>query len=171
MFRLFTVLATWFVLSLSALASVNINTAGPGELESLPGIGPSKAAAIVDYRVQNGPFGNIDDLDNVPGIGPATLTNLRPLVSTSGESAPADSAAMSAAKGSAKSTPTGAAVNINDASAKELESLPGIGPSKAAAIVSDRQENGPYAACTDLSRVHGIGPATLANMGKSCTVK
>jgi len=173
MIRLFTVLASWFLLSLSALASVNINTAESGELESLPGIGPSKAAAIVDYRVQNGPFGTVDDLDDVPGIGPATLTNLRALVSTSGESTPPTAAAMEAvsAKRKASSSGTASTVNVNSASASELESLPGIGPSKAAAIVSDRQENGPYAACSDLSRVHGIGPATLANMGGNCTVK
>ena len=55
---------------------ININTATTAELESLPGIGPSKAAAIVANR----PFSSIDDLERVPGIGARTLEQLRPLV-------------------------------------------------------------------------------------------
>jgi competence protein ComEA len=56
---------------------INVNTAAAQELESLPGIGPTKAQAIVDYRDQNGPFRIIDDLLNVPGIGARTLEDIR----------------------------------------------------------------------------------------------
>ncbi len=56
---------------------VNINTASPSEFESLPSIGPVKAAAIVAYREQHGPFRDIDDLTLVRGIGPATLARIR----------------------------------------------------------------------------------------------
>ncbi len=56
---------------------VNINTASASELEKLPGIGPVKAAAIVDYRNKNGPFRRIEDLAGVPGIGPKTVEGLR----------------------------------------------------------------------------------------------
>lgn len=59
---------------------ININTATATELEELPGIGPSYAKGIVDYRIQNGPFVRVDDLDKVKGIGPKTLEKLRPLV-------------------------------------------------------------------------------------------
>jgi competence protein ComEA len=59
---------------------VNVNTAAETELETLPGIGPVLGAAIIKYRTDNGPFTSVDDLDNVSGIGPATLEELRPLV-------------------------------------------------------------------------------------------
>jgi len=52
---------------------VNINTASAAELDALPGIGPTTAQAIVDYRLQNGPFQVIQDIQNVPGVGPATF--------------------------------------------------------------------------------------------------
>jgi len=61
---------------------VNLNSADPMLLESLPGIGPATATAIIDDRVANGPFRSVDDLDRVAGIGPATVERLRPLVTT-----------------------------------------------------------------------------------------
>ena len=56
---------------------IDLNTAPSSELESLPGIGPSLANAIVVYREDNGPFDAVDDVDNVPGIGPKTLDSIR----------------------------------------------------------------------------------------------
>lgn len=52
---------------------VNVNTANESELETLPGIGNTKAKAIVKYRSRHGNFNTIDDMNNVPGIGPATI--------------------------------------------------------------------------------------------------
>lgn len=57
---------------------ININSAGETELEDLPGVGPVTAAAIIDYRTQNGPFATVDDLIDVTGIGPSTLEQIRP---------------------------------------------------------------------------------------------
>jgi competence protein ComEA len=59
---------------------VNVNTADATALETLPGIGEVLAAAIVQYRTENGPFGSVDELESVSGIGPATLEDLRPFV-------------------------------------------------------------------------------------------
>ncbi|MFI2489341.1 helix-hairpin-helix domain-containing protein [Promicromonospora kroppenstedtii] len=57
--------------------AVDINTADAAALEALPGVGPSIAKAIVEWRDTNGPFASVDELDDVPGIGPATLDEFR----------------------------------------------------------------------------------------------
>ena len=59
---------------------VNINRASVTELDALPGVGPSTAQAIVDYRTTNGPFSSPEDLLNVKGIGPAKFEAMRKLV-------------------------------------------------------------------------------------------
>ena len=56
---------------------ININTASLSDLDTLSGVGPSTAKAIIDYRTKNGPFGSIEDLLNVRGIGPAKLDAMR----------------------------------------------------------------------------------------------
>lgn len=72
-------------LSFNAFSAVNINTATQAELETLEGVGPVKAKAIVDYRKKNGDFKNIDDLQKVDGIGEVTVKNIRKDVSLSGK--------------------------------------------------------------------------------------
>lgn len=74
----------WLLSVSAALAAVNVNTATKEQLDSLKGIGPAKAQAIIDYRTKNGPFKSIDDLEKVPGIGPATLKEIRGEVSLTG---------------------------------------------------------------------------------------
>ena len=59
---------------------VNINTASAAELEALPGIGPTTAQKIIDYREQNGPFVNAEDIINVSGIGPGTYERIKDLI-------------------------------------------------------------------------------------------
>jgi competence protein ComEA len=61
-------------------ARIHINRATAAELETLPGIGPALAQAIVRWRSENGGFAAIDDLLMVPGIGPAKLAALTDLV-------------------------------------------------------------------------------------------
>lgn len=58
-------------------SKVSLNDATEAELQTLPGIGPSKAAAIVNYREETGSFQSIDELVNVSGIGEKTLEKLR----------------------------------------------------------------------------------------------
>ncbi|MFO8006300.1 MAG: ComEA family DNA-binding protein [Candidatus Brocadiia bacterium] len=59
-------------------ARLNVNTARPFELATLPQIGPKTAAAIVTDRRRNGPFGSLEDLMRVHGIGPKTVETIRP---------------------------------------------------------------------------------------------
>ncbi|EZH67845.1 hypothetical protein DH09_07935 [Bacillaceae bacterium JMAK1] len=59
---------------------VNLNQSDEVELQTLPGVGPSKAAAIISYREENGPFKTIEDLTNVPGFGSKTFANLELLI-------------------------------------------------------------------------------------------
>ena len=59
---------------------ININTASLAELQTLSGIGPVRAQAIVDYRNANGAFRTVDELVDVPGIGPATLATIVDLI-------------------------------------------------------------------------------------------
>ena len=72
------ILGALALLSMSwALAAVNINTAGADELKALPGIGPAKAEAIVEYRKQHGNFKSVEELKNVKGIGDGIYNRLK----------------------------------------------------------------------------------------------
>jgi competence protein ComEA len=59
---------------------IDINTAATFDLETLPGIGPTTAQKIVEYRETNGPFVSIEDIVNVPGIGPTTYDRIKDLI-------------------------------------------------------------------------------------------
>jgi competence protein ComEA len=60
---------------------VSLNSADQAALETIPGVGPVTATAILDFRAQVGSFSSIDQLLDVSGIGPATLESIRPYVS------------------------------------------------------------------------------------------
>lgn len=62
------------------IATVNINTANAAQLDTLPGVGPTTARAILEYRRSKGPFRKPEDLMNVPGIGPAKFARVKPYV-------------------------------------------------------------------------------------------
>ncbi|MCX7845001.1 MAG: helix-hairpin-helix domain-containing protein [Dictyoglomaceae bacterium] len=59
---------------------ININFASEKELENLPGIGPSLAKKIVEYREQNGPFKSLEDLEKVRGIGKKKIEQIKDLI-------------------------------------------------------------------------------------------
>ena len=63
------------------VAPINVNTADAELLTELPGIGPAKAAAIIEEREANGPFESAEDLTRVSGIGAGTVDNLEDQVS------------------------------------------------------------------------------------------
>lgn len=61
-------------------------------------------------------------------------------------------------------------VNVNRATAADLVGLPGVGPATSAAIITERQRNGPFLSVEDLERVPGIGPSKLASIRDLVTV-
>lgn len=63
--------------NVSSSTKVSINTATKEKLDSLPGIGASKAEDIINYRNQNGPFKTIDELKNVSGIGESLFAKIK----------------------------------------------------------------------------------------------
>lgn len=62
---------------------IDVNSADVQALQAVPGIGPSRAAAIVREREAHGPFASVDDLTRVKGIGPKTVEALKPFVEAS----------------------------------------------------------------------------------------
>ncbi|EXX86226.1 competence protein ComEA [Paenibacillus darwinianus] len=93
------------------------------------------------------------------------------------EKAEGESAGAAAAEAEAGTeTETSAAeadsglVDLNRATAEELDALPGIGPAKARAVIDDRVRNGPFRTVGELARVKGIGPKLLDKIRQLVTV-
>ena len=157
-----------------AAASVDLNTASEKALEALPGVGAANAKKIIAGR----PYGSVADLSKA-GISAGTIKTITPHVTVGGTAAAptaASHAAPPAAAASATAThnshgyanptaPAGGAVDVNNATEKELESLPGVGPATAKKIVAGR----PYRTVTDLSRA-GVSQKTLAQINSMVTV-
>lgn len=75
-------------ITVSAIGLLDLNTATDRQLETLPGIGPSRARAIIAHRNQHGPFVAAEELTAVAGIGPGIYGNLQSLVSVAPAPAP-----------------------------------------------------------------------------------
>lgn len=71
----------------TASAPVNLNSATPAQLETLPGIGAAAAKRIVEYRQKNGAFKKIEELMNVKGIGEKSFLKLKPLITVGSDKA------------------------------------------------------------------------------------
>jgi competence protein ComEA len=139
-------------------AKLDLNHATAEELaDALPGVGEVTARKIVAGR----PYTKVDDLLNI-GVPARTVEAIRPLVTVG----PAPAKAMPKAKAAAEAAPpakaatpttaTGAParpLDLNSATAEQLQELPGIGPAHARAIVEGR----PYKTVDDLARVKGLG--------------
>ena len=159
---------------------IDADRASALELARLPRVGPGLARRIVAHREAHGPFGGLESLDRVPGIGPALLEALRPhLTFGMAGQAVGGSVAQNAAAPGAGGCPEGARpagcspgrLNLNLASAAALDSLPGIGPARAASIVQYRASHGSFGSVEELGRVAGMGPAALARIRDLVTVR
>jgi competence ComEA-like helix-hairpin-helix protein len=156
---------------------LDADAASASELSRLPRVGLALAKTIVANRDTHGSFGSVAALDRVPGIGPGLLRTLGPHLSFSGSVQAGPATVQSAAAGTPLASPdlgvraevsqgsAGAALNVNHATAVELEALPGIGPALARRIVADREAQGPFATVVALDRVPGIGRALMARLG------
>lgn len=151
--RFLLTLACWLAMTGTLLAQININTASPEQLDSLKGIGPTKAQAIVDYRRQHGAFKSIDELQNVPGIGPATLKDIHKDVTVGGAlrttAAPPPKTLEKPAGTSAPAAPGGNPVARPAAPAKPA--MPRLTEKEAAPVVATP------------AKVPGVAPAQPAH--------
>jgi competence protein ComEA len=155
------------------LTRLDLNLATRAELRLLPGVGEKLAERIEAYRILNGPYRSIDELRKVPGIGPLTVERLRPwlvIVAQPVEAKNAVEAVREVSTAMEKSVRTNKKedsitepIDVNTASASELQKLPGIGPKLSQRIV-DTREKSLFKSVDELRRVPGIGPKTLAKI-------
>ncbi|MBN1335771.1 MAG: helix-hairpin-helix domain-containing protein [Deltaproteobacteria bacterium] len=126
---------------------------------------------MVAHREAHGPFPSVDALVRVRGVGPATVARIRSVTVAVGRPGVLSrEAPTSEPRALGATSVRSGRVDLNTASAARLDTLPGIGPARAAAIVEDRSRNGPFRSVADLDRVPGIGPATLARVAPHATV-
>lgn len=138
---------------------IDINTADESGLRRLPGVGPSRAAAILRDRSERGPFRSSSDLMRVTGIGGGLAERLTPHLDF------ASGADLSARR------PVPGRLDLNRAQINELEQITGIGPALAARIASARARRGGFDTLEDLLEVSGIGPKTLESLRDEAYVR
>jgi len=137
--KVLMLLVSMALVAFNAVAAVNINTATQAQLETLNGIGPVKAKAIIDYRTKNGPFKKIEDLDSVPGIGQGVLGKIKGDVTLTGpttvkaEAKPADKKAEPA-------KPATPAAKVEEKKAEPKPADKKAEPAKPAAAAAKAEE-------------------------------
>jgi competence protein ComEA len=158
---------------------INVDEASLPELTRLPRVGPRLAKVILADRTEKGSFGSLAGLDRVAGVGPGLLKLIEPHVVFSQAAGPrsgkvvsntAQDECLSGVSASQPGCPV-LPLNLNTASITQLDSLPGIGPAKAAAILQYRQEHGPFNSIEDLAKVPGFGPGAMARLQPRLTVR
>jgi competence protein ComEA len=150
------------------------NTASVQELDRLPGVGPAMAQRIVEER-QREKFAAAGDLERVRGIGPALAAKLAEHVTlpagrsrTVGDDVTAVNTAGDRSSSQGRST----VVDLNRATADELDALPGIGPAMAQRLVARRDSlGGRFRDWTDVDAVRGVGPALLAKLQQRAVLR
>ncbi len=141
-------------------AKVDLNSASEKELNDLPGVGPATSKKIIAGR----PYSSVADLSKA-GVSAATIAKITSMVTVSGGAAkPMNAPAPAAAAGGMSSKPasmppSGAKIDLNSASAADLDKLPGVGPATSKKIIAGR----PFTSVADLSRA-GVSAGTIAKI-------
>jgi len=148
---------------------VDLNSASQSELEALPGVGPALAKKIIDNR----PYSSVSGLSKA-GVPAGTISKLRglvkagrvareekkeekPVAKTEKPQAKTEKQQAKEEKKAEKAAiASGGKVDLNSASAAELEALPGVGAATAKKIIANR----PYSSVADLSRA-GVSASTM----------
>jgi len=162
------------------VSTIDLNQAAKTELLQLPGVGESLADAILAARDRLGGFRSVDDLRQVKGIGPARFETIRPFLRIDSTSVPisvpiyvankpAPSSSPKPATIAARKAPPASPIDVNRATAEELQQLPGVGPVLSQRIVAAR-EKAPFKSVDELRRVSGIGAKTLEKLRPVVTV-
>lgn len=138
---------------------IDLNIATAKEFQALPGIGPMLAERIISNREKNGPYRSPDDIMRVFGVGEKKFQAIKSLI-TVGIPDNFDRQCWNKNK-----------INLNTATQVELETLPGIGPTKARRIIEYREKEGGFKRSEELMEVWGIGPRTYATLKSLVTVK
>lgn len=149
--------------------TIDPNLAGAEALDRLPGVGPSRARAIVELRAAGVVFRRPEDLRAVRGLGPAAIERIRPYLAFSAPGPGSASSVRGATDPANASAVRPSPVDINRAGPAELVGLPGIGPVIAERVVAARRDR-PFSSVEDLGRVQGIGPVTVERLRGLVTV-
>lgn len=165
--------------------TVDLNQADHAQLLQLPGVGDSLAQRIETYRAEHHGFRDVDELRQVPGIGPKMLEKLRGFLyvetarSGAEDDPPAEPARPLTMQVEPEKKPLfvrknkaapAERIDVNHATAVDLQRLPGIGRTLSQRIVAARAKQ-PFHSVEDLRRVRGIGAKTLERLRPHVIVK
>ncbi|MGE0442695.1 MAG: ComEA family DNA-binding protein [Gemmatimonadales bacterium] len=168
---------------------VDLNRATAAEIARLPRVGPRLAKALVRTRDSTGGFASLAEVDQVPGVGPALLAAIGSRVRLGDtdqvrrrrpdrrglavERRPPEPPNVVVRRGgdpAPRPVSRPGPIRLNSATQRELERLPGIGPTRAKAIVAYRQSNGPFASVSDLEKVPGLSPRLVRQLAPQVAV-
>ena len=166
-------------LSTAPAGKVNVNTADAKTLQELPGIGPALAQRIIENR----PYKSLADLLKVKGFSKSEIDKIKNQVTfgapETAAKRPAESPSKATRGTEGPGAPTGRTpeqlapgekINLNTATAEQLDKLYGIGPVKAQAIIEYRQQHGNFKSIDEIKNVKGIKESEFDKIKDHITV-